>query len=274
MNEMKDIITSQLQQLQTHMHRMMFSQYRKPHNPHRGQGRVLAILKLKPEMSQKELTYLLNMSKQSVAELVAKLEKSGYITREPSRDDKRVMTIRLTEEGAKAIEDTDEREPDISKILDCLNDEEQSAFSDYLGRIIGQCEELRPDEDFEAHRKYVEQFMSSVERDRENWPYPDFDCGGRTRGFDHSRGRAHGCERPGERAHGCERPGERHGCEHPGERHGCERPGERHGCEHHGEHAHGCGPFRGRGHGPSGMERPPFGNGGIEHEFDTEENGE
>lgn len=257
MNEMKDMITSQLQQLQTHMHRIMFSQCRRPRNPHRGQGRVLAILKLKPEMSQKELTYLLNMSKQSVAELVAKLEKSGYITREPSRDDKRVMTIRLTEEGAKAIDDTDDCEPDISKILDCLNDEEQSAFSDYLGRIIGQCEELRPDEDFEAHRKYVERFMSSVAQERENWPYPGYNCDGRTRGFDHFRGHGHGCDRPGERDHGCGRPGER--------AHGCDRPGER---------AHGCGPFRGHGHGPSGMEQPPFGNGGIENEFDTEENGE
>lgn len=247
MNEMKDMITSQLQQLQTHMHRIMFSQCRRPRNPHRGQGRVLAILKLKPEMSQKELTYLLNMSKQSVAELVAKLEKSGYITREPSRDDKRVMTIRLTEEGAKAIDDTDDCEPDISKILDCLNDEEQSAFSDYLGRIIGQCEELRPDEDFEAHRKYVERFMSSVAQERENWPYTGYNCDGRTRGFDHFRGHGHGCDRPGVRDHGCDRPGER---------------------------AHGCGPFRGHGHGPSGMEQPPFGNGGIENEFDTEENGE
>lgn len=267
MNEMKEMITSQLQQLQTHMHRIMFSQYRKPHNPHRGQGRVLAILKLKPEMSQKELTYLLNMSKQSVAELVAKLEKSGYITREPSEDDKRAITIRLTEEGEKAIDNTDGREPDISRIFDCLNDEELSAFSEYLGRIIRQCEELRPDEDFEAHRKYVEQFMSSVTQDRENWPYSGFDCGGRARGFDHFRGRTHGCEPSGERAHGRGHSGERtHGCDRPEERtHGCDRPGE---------HAHGCGPFRERGHGPSGMEQLPFRNGGIENEFDTEENGE
>ncbi len=268
MNEMKDFITSQLQQLQTHMHRIMFSQYRKPHNPHRGQGRVLAILKLKPEMSQKELTYLLNMSKQSVAELVAKLERNGYITREPSKDDKRVMTVRLTEEGAKAIDDTDEREPDISKILDCLNDDELTTFSDYLGRIIGQCEELRPDEDFEAHRKYVEHFMSSVAQDRENWPYPGYNFDGDVRGFEHFRGRAHGCERSGEHVHGCDRPGERaHGCDRPGERaHGCDRPGRS------GERAHGRDPFRGRGNFPSEMGRTPFTNGGMQNDFGTEEN--
>lgn len=275
MNEIKDIITSQLQQLQTLMHRIMFSQYRKPHNPHRGQGRVLAILKLKPEMSQKELTYLLNMSKQSVAELVAKLEKSGYITREPSKDDKRVMTIRLTEEGAKAIDDTDDREPDISKILDCLNDEELSAFSDYLGRIIGQCEELWPDEDFEAHRKYVEQFMSSVAQDSESWPYPGYNCNGHVRGFDHFRGHAHGCERSREHARGCERSEEHaHDCERSGERaHDCERSGKHaHGCGRFGEHTHGNGPFRERGNFPSETGHSPFTNRGIENEFGTEEN--
>lgn len=34
---------------------------------HIGQGRVLAILKLKPEISQRDLSYLLDMSKQSLA---------------------------------------------------------------------------------------------------------------------------------------------------------------------------------------------------------------
>ena len=73
MNEIKDTINGQLQQLQMLMHRTMFNHFGKMHNPHRGQGRVLAILKLKPVISQKELTYLLNMSKQSVAELITKL---------------------------------------------------------------------------------------------------------------------------------------------------------------------------------------------------------
>ena len=58
---------------------------------------MLAILKMKPEISRKELTCLLNMSKQSVAELISKMEKSGYVTREPSEKDKRVMTIKLAE---------------------------------------------------------------------------------------------------------------------------------------------------------------------------------
>lgn len=186
-DDIKDTITEQLQQLQMLMHRTMFSNFRRTRNPHRGQGRVLAILKLKPVISQKELTYLLNMSKQSVAELVTKLEKNGYITREPSEDDKRVMTIRLTEEGSKAVEGTDENESSTSKALDCLTEDELSTFSEYLGRIIEQYEEQYPDEDFEERRKNMEQFMSSYghghgHRGRH---HSDYGFGGHGHGPDH-----------------------------------------------------------------------------------------
>lgn len=182
MNEFKIIINEQLQQLQMLMHRCAFSNFRKMHNPHRGQGRVLAILKLKPIISQKELTYLLNMSKQSVAELIAKLEKSGYITREPSEDDKRIMTIKLTEEGAKATDDTDDNSTETLKILDCLNEEELANFSEYLSRIIKQYEEQFPDEDFEQRRKYMEKFMSAYGHGFEHWE----NAGHGFRGFGHS----------------------------------------------------------------------------------------
>lgn len=186
-DDIKDTITEQLQQLQMLMHRTMFSNFRRTHNPHRGQGRVLAILKLKPEISQKELTYLLNMSKQSVAELVTKLEKNGYITREPSEDDKRVMTIRLTEEGSKAAEDTDENESSTSKVFDCLTEDELSTFSEYLGRIIEQYEEQYPDEDFEERRKNMEQFMSSYGRGRghRGRHHSDYGFGGHGHGPDY-----------------------------------------------------------------------------------------
>ena len=178
MSEIKGIIHEQLQQLQMLMQRTMFSHFGKMHNPHRGQGRVLAILKLKPVISQKELTYLLNMSKQSVAELLTKLEKSGYITREPSEDDKRVMTIRLTEEGAKAADNADDSESDSLKILDCLNDNELATLSGYLERIIKQYEEQFPNEDFDKRRKYMEKFMSAHGHGFEHWPNAGYGFGG------------------------------------------------------------------------------------------------
>ena len=197
MSEIKTTISEQLQQLQMLMHRAFYHGFMvagRLHNTQRGQGRVLSILKIKPEISQKELNYLLGMSKQSLAELLSKLEKKGYITREPSEDDKRVIIIKLTEEGMKASVAEDESEAfEAAKILDCLNDEELAIFSEYLNRIIKRYEEQFPNEDFEERRKHMEQFMShyGFGRGREGFGNQGHGFGGRgefgpQRNFGHS----------------------------------------------------------------------------------------
>lgn len=107
-------------------------------DPHRGQGRVLALLKIKPEITQKELTYLLNMRNQSLGELLTKLERSGLITRAPSEQDRRVMNVKLTEAGAEAADQLEQRQQDENKLFDCLNEDEQAKLSEYLNRLIGQ----------------------------------------------------------------------------------------------------------------------------------------
>jgi len=163
MNEIKTTIIGQLQQLQMLMYRNTTSNYRsgtRMHDSHRGQGRVLAMLKIKPEISQRELTYLIGMRKQSIAELLAKLEKSCYITREPLEEDKRAMMIKLTESGMAAADEADENALESVKPFDCLNEEELAKFSEYLNRIITQYEEQFPNEDFAGRRKRQEDFMS------------------------------------------------------------------------------------------------------------------
>lgn len=69
----------------------------------RGQGRILAVLKMKDGISTKDLSYLLGIRTSSLNELLAKLEKSGYITREPSKKDKRVMLIYLTDRSTLCL---------------------------------------------------------------------------------------------------------------------------------------------------------------------------
>ena len=178
METTKNTVSEQLQKLQRLMHRASFQRGRgrgRGHNPFRGQGRVLALLKLKPEINQRELKFLLNMSKQGIAEIISKLEKNGYVTREASEDDKRVMTIKLTDEGAKAADEMAKRPEETTKMLDCLSDEELQNLSNYLERIIKQYEELFTDDDFEEHRRMHEEHMMHGSRD----------CG-------HGHGRGHG----------------------------------------------------------------------------------
>ena len=69
-------------------------------------------------------------------ELLAKLEKNGYITREPSQEDRRVMLVHLTEKGR-----TEEQPESASDTLfSCLSPEEQASFGSYLDRIIAALE--------------------------------------------------------------------------------------------------------------------------------------
>lgn len=109
--------------------------------PHRGQGRILALLKIKPEISQKELSAILDIRAQSLGELLAKLEKAGYITRKPSEADRRVMEIKLTEAGRSAAE-SGAYDDEGEDLFACLNEVEQETFSQYIGRLIEHLEKI------------------------------------------------------------------------------------------------------------------------------------
>lgn len=127
-------------------------------DPTRGQGRVLAILKMQPEISTKDLSYLLDIRQQSLSELLNKLEKAGYITRTPKETDRRVMIVKLTEKGREARQEP----PDSPDLFDCLSEEEQNAFSSYLSRIISNLETMLGTDDREDMEQWMEQARSRM----------------------------------------------------------------------------------------------------------------
>lgn len=103
----------------------------------RGQGRILAFLRMKDGISTKDLSYMLDIRVSSLNELLAKLEKAEYITRKPSETDKRIMLIYLTQKG----QEEEGHEIDSVNIFSSLSSEEQIAFGDYLTRVIMALEE-------------------------------------------------------------------------------------------------------------------------------------
>lgn len=135
---MDDIYTDIYEKLSTLQwlmkRRQMFSQAESGPfaDPTRGQGRVLAMLKIQPEITTKDLSYLLGIRQQSLNELLNKLEKSGYVERRPSEKDRRVMVVHLTERGKKVQQPAS----DYQEILGCLSQEELQQFGDHLDRII------------------------------------------------------------------------------------------------------------------------------------------
>lgn len=165
-------------------------------NPHKGQGRILALLKMKPEISQKELSSILDIRSQSLGELLAKLERSGFITRTPSQEDRRVMEIRLTEAGRKAASISGQ-EAEENTVFGCLKEDEQVILGGLFERIIGDLEEKFGGEEWGFHQR---EFHGG-------FPF------GRS-GFDHLRGGQFG-QRPGGAGEGRAGFHRRGNAEHP-----------------------------------------------------------
>ena len=99
----------------------------------RGQGRILAVLKLKDQISTKDLAYLLAIRVSSLNEALLKMEKAGYLTRIPAADDKRVMLVQLTPSGR------DIPQPqafDYDSVFSVLSQPEKVQLQDLLDKVL------------------------------------------------------------------------------------------------------------------------------------------
>lgn len=126
---------------------------------HRGQGRLLTLLTMQSEVSQKDLAYVLGMRPQSVGELLGKLEKNDWIVRTPSEEDRRVMLVSLTDKGREEAKKLAEESNSGSEIFEIFSEEEMEQFTGFLDRLI---EELAKEvgEDPEDRKAFIERFAS------------------------------------------------------------------------------------------------------------------
>jgi DNA-binding MarR family transcriptional regulator len=100
-----------------------------------GQGRIIALLKVGDGISAKQMTYLLGVHFSTVTESLAKLEKGGYIVREVSAEDGRVMLVKLTDKG-RAVQQ-DKGDGVYGAVVSCFSAGERETFCEYLDRIVG-----------------------------------------------------------------------------------------------------------------------------------------
>lgn len=124
-----------------------------------GQGKILLILSDSDNLSQRDLVERLNMTPQSVAEFVRKLESRGLVSRKKSTTDKRVTIVSLTKEGR--IE-TEKRTRIIPKYLRALNDEELKQLNNILDKINAQMYLDIKDADPTLHNKYHQIMLNHV----------------------------------------------------------------------------------------------------------------
>lgn len=83
-----------------------------------GQGKILLALLTEDHVSQKDLATKLNLTAQSTAEFVRKLEKKKFVTREKSITDRRVTLVSLTPMGRKEASQTIDEIPPFLEVLD------------------------------------------------------------------------------------------------------------------------------------------------------------
>ena len=147
----------------------------------RGQGRVVAVLSMQSEISTKDLSYILGIRPASLNELLAKLEKGGYVERFPSPEDGRVKLVRLTEKG-KAMNNARQQH----SIFECLSDDELASFEKCLDKlnnelsneVVGEGERMDMKEWFaQAHGRMDEKTFKKMAEARHEMfgdSMPDF----------------------------------------------------------------------------------------------------
>ncbi len=103
----------------------------------RGQGRILRTLCQRGEMPQKELQDLLGIQAGSMSEIAAKLEGKGLIVRVRSEEDRRKVSLSITEQGRAWVDKRDEDaiRQNRAELFSILTAEEQTALEALLDKL-------------------------------------------------------------------------------------------------------------------------------------------
>lgn len=147
------------------------------------QNRALSILNLNDGLSQRQLAYILGIRPQSSGEIIAKLEKNGWLKRKVDEKDSRVNRLYLTETGRKQAEKIN-NQAENDDIFDCLEEKEKEVLGGLLDKIFTNIPENDIDDfDFrmparfrkprmEARRMPFEEGFEARKQDREFFRKP------------------------------------------------------------------------------------------------------
>jgi len=98
---------------------------------------ALRVLSETPDVSGAELARRLAVTAQSMNELIAHLVTAGYIDRKPHPTHGRIVRLRLTASGKRALaKSTAVVESVIDKMMSGLHPDEQRTFANHLERCI------------------------------------------------------------------------------------------------------------------------------------------
>ncbi|RRK10565.1 MarR family transcriptional regulator [Lactiplantibacillus garii] len=110
----------------------------------RGQMRLLQLLAESPAgLTNAEIAEILDIRPSSVSATLSRLEDADLIVREPSRHDKRVVIVRLSEQGQKLASHRDQGMSDLAdQLFGCLTDDEQAELQRLLDKLSANAADL------------------------------------------------------------------------------------------------------------------------------------
>jgi DNA-binding MarR family transcriptional regulator len=116
---------------------LMTRAYHHHGHAHHTQAHVLHILEKKNPMNQRELMETLNIRSASLSEILGKLERNGFITRDRDEQDRRNHVITVTDQGAVAMMEYQKgRQESADALFSSLSDVERRQLGDILNKII------------------------------------------------------------------------------------------------------------------------------------------
>lgn len=110
-----------------------------------GQGRLLGILLENDGITQRDLQDIVVVRSGSLSEVLGKLEANGLVERRASAEDRRMMRVFLTEQGAREARACAERRAEASAgVFDCLDEREKEQLLALVTRINEHIEKSAP----------------------------------------------------------------------------------------------------------------------------------
>ncbi len=95
----------------------------------RSQWRVLSALSARPGSTQTEVADLVGIGRAPLGKIIDRLEKEGWVTRNPDPDDRRVNRLHITRDFRPVAEPTRNISHEImDELLDGVSQEDRDAF--------------------------------------------------------------------------------------------------------------------------------------------------
>ncbi len=112
---------------------------------YRSQHRILMCICDHPNISQKELARMNDVTSATIAVTLKKLEKGGYISRVVNERDNRFNQISVTEKGQRVLKEGREIFTEVEKAMfSDFTEEDFALLGAYFDRIMGNLARLEP----------------------------------------------------------------------------------------------------------------------------------